>query len=311
MNSEPLVSIIVPVYKVEKYVARCIESILAQTYNNWELLLIDDGSPDLSGNICDEFSKRNKCVRTYHKSNGGVSSARNFGIEKATGDWIMFIDADDWIENDCIERCFKEVQLYGLDFLQFGFYSVKDPTLVNRSFPETKVLDSNSYVMSKSINVTVWACLFNMSIINKNHIRFDTKLKLAEDQIFVFNYLRHSNRVKYLSLPLYYYFDNTSGAVHNAKSEDMEKSSLALINISKEWAVLSVLTEHTILYFIIMLISNEDISDDNIKLLYEKSSLSSNACHNRIEQLFFYASKINFRFSLTLLRCLFIFKKYH
>ena len=91
------VSIIVPVYKVEQYLARCIDSILAQTYKDWELLLIDDGSPDRSGFICDEYATKDPRIRVFHKENGGVSSARNIGIESSHGEWIYFLDSDDYV----------------------------------------------------------------------------------------------------------------------------------------------------------------------------------------------------------------------
>ena len=95
----PKVSIIVPVYKAEKYLNRCIDSILAQTFIDWELLLIDDGSPDKSGEICDEYSKKDQRIKVFHKSNGGVSSARNLGLDHVKGQWITFIDADDYIDS--------------------------------------------------------------------------------------------------------------------------------------------------------------------------------------------------------------------
>ena len=96
----PKISVIVPVYNVEKYLHRCVDSILAQTFNDFELLLIDDGSKDKSGAICDEYAAKDSRVRVFHKENGGVSSARNLGLENAKGDWIIFIDSDDWIADD-------------------------------------------------------------------------------------------------------------------------------------------------------------------------------------------------------------------
>ena len=91
------ISIIIPVYKAEKYINRCVDSILAQTFTDWELLLINDGSPDNSSSICDLYAARDSRIKVFHKENGGVSSARNLGLEKATGEWITFVDSDDWI----------------------------------------------------------------------------------------------------------------------------------------------------------------------------------------------------------------------
>ena len=98
-----IVSIIVPVYNAEKFLRRCIDSILAQTFTDWELLLIDDGSKDASGNICDEYATKDGCIRVFHKENGGVSSARNLGLDHAKGEWVTFVDSDDYIEENFLK----------------------------------------------------------------------------------------------------------------------------------------------------------------------------------------------------------------
>ena len=103
MNQCPKISIIVPIYKTEQYLQRCIDSILAQTFTNFELLLIEDGSPDNSGKICDKYALKDSRIKVYHKENGGVSSARNLGLDHATGEWITFCDSDDWVNKDWLE----------------------------------------------------------------------------------------------------------------------------------------------------------------------------------------------------------------
>ena len=108
----PKVSIIVPIYKAEKYLHRCVDSIIAQTFTDWELLLVDDGSPDRSGEICDEYTGRDNRIRVIHKENGGVSSARNAGLDVAKGQWVVFVDSDDWCEAYYLADFFKE----GIDF---------------------------------------------------------------------------------------------------------------------------------------------------------------------------------------------------
>lgn len=101
----PKVSIIIPVYKAEKYLNRCIDSILAQTFTDWELLLIDDGSPDRSGDICDEYAKKDTRIRVFHKNNGGVSSARNLGLDNVLGEYVTFVDSDDWLLENTLTLC--------------------------------------------------------------------------------------------------------------------------------------------------------------------------------------------------------------
>ena len=116
----PIVSIIVPVYNVEKYINRCIDSILAQTFTDWECILVVDGSPDKSGEICDEYSARDSRIRVIHKPNGGVSSARNVGINLATGEWITFVDSDDFIDADSLFSMVELTKHYDADLFCFG-----------------------------------------------------------------------------------------------------------------------------------------------------------------------------------------------
>ena len=113
---EPLISIIVPVYKVEKYIHRCIESVLHQTYTNWELILVDDGSPDSCGRICDEYAMYHDKIAVIHKINQGVGAARNTGLHRAEGEWIYFLDSDDFIKEDTLEKM--------ITFSNEGFYDI-------------------------------------------------------------------------------------------------------------------------------------------------------------------------------------------
>ena len=119
MTDMPKAIIIVPVYKAEKYLRRCVESIVHQTYTDWELLLVDDGSPDGSGGICDEYAGRDARIRVFHKENGGVSSARNLGLENVRGEYVTFVDSDDMIDTRTLEICMSRCE--GLDMLQFSF----------------------------------------------------------------------------------------------------------------------------------------------------------------------------------------------
>ena len=120
----PKVSVIVTVYNVENYLPRCLDSLSAQTLEDIELLLVDDGSTDQSGRICDEYAKANANARVIHKENGGVSSARNAGLDAATGDFIGFVDSDDFIEPECFARAYGAAMRTGADVVCFGFASV-------------------------------------------------------------------------------------------------------------------------------------------------------------------------------------------
>lgn len=120
----PIISIIVPVYNGDKYLSRCVDSILNQTFHDWELLLVDDGSTDKSGEICDEYATKDDRIRGLHKSNGGVSSARNYGIRHSCGKWLTFIDIDDYVQDSFLEILIKEAN--SVDMVVSGAYYIND-----------------------------------------------------------------------------------------------------------------------------------------------------------------------------------------
>lgn len=128
MGHETLISVIIPVYNVEKYLVRCVDSILAQTYQNLEVILVNDGSKDGSGSICDEFAQKDSRVRVIHKANGGLSSARNAGMDAAKGEYISFIDSDDWIEEDSYERLLGLMEKYQVQLVCGGNWDVDGGT---------------------------------------------------------------------------------------------------------------------------------------------------------------------------------------
>lgn len=290
----PKISIIVPVYKVEQYLPKCIDSILAQTYHNWELLLIDDGSPDNSGHICEEYAQKDERIRVFHKKNGGVSSARNFGLDNAEGDYIMFVDSDDWISVDCLAICMNEILKSNLDAVQFGFISVTS----NKENPKLKVatlpLDGEQYIQSNSFNVCVGGGIYKREIIEENKLRFPIDLKLAEDQIFVLSFIKKAVRIKYLGRAMYYYLQRSDSAVHAPKSEDMLKSCEYLISCSKEWFASKSFIDSMIVLFIIDMIKNNDVPYKKLKCIYKKQNVNNFIGVSKFQQLFPKIAKINF-----------------
>lgn len=147
----PKVSIIIPVYKAEKCLKRCIESVLNQTYKDWELLLIDDGSPDRSGDICDEYTKRDNRIRVFHKNNGGVSSARNLGLDNVNGEYVTFVDSDDLIDLNTLNVCISQIELFDLDLLQFSLTRNEKQLGTVENF-ESKVYTINAYIYEKGFS---------------------------------------------------------------------------------------------------------------------------------------------------------------
>ncbi len=212
-----MISIIVPVYKVEKYLKKCIESILAQTYKDFELILVDDGSPDNSGAICDEYAKKDSRIKVIHKQNGGVSSARNAGIEIAKGEFINFVDSDDTIPCDSLENLIKLQKENDADLTCCtgevyvnGEFSSKIDIIEN--FIDFEKLKSNESKMFLSgVFFGPYMKLFKTSILKESKLLFDTDVHVGEDTIFVFEYLLNSKKVHCGRNVVYYYLMNDQG----------------------------------------------------------------------------------------------------
>ena len=209
----PKISIIVPVYKVEKWLAGCVDSILAQSFTDWELILVDDGSPDKSGAICDGYAAKDKRIKVCHKENGGVSSARNFALKQVDSEYLTFVDADDRIDGDCLAVCVEEMEAGKADLLQFGHRRIDaDGTVCGESIPDPALTDAETWVKTGSFNVSVWAGVYKTEIIAAHNIRFDESMKYAEDQLFVCEYLANAKTVKSIPRSLYSYFRNGDSA---------------------------------------------------------------------------------------------------
>lgn len=213
-----MISVIVPVYKAEKYLRRCIDSILAQTYTDFELLLIDDGSPDRSGEICDEYAKQDSRVRVFHKPNGGVSSARNLGLDNAKGDWITFVDADDYIHSDFLTEYAKynDVDLVVGSFEVVGT-DEKWTAILSDSYYDFDSFRSVFIDLVLRINFTTpWCKFFKRNLLKD--LRFDEKVISGEDTIFVLKYINVIKNLRTNSCP-YYFYDrsNPDGLSQNSK----------------------------------------------------------------------------------------------
>ncbi len=212
------VSIIVPVYKVEKYIRRCVDSLLAQTLDGIEILLIDDGSPDGCPAICDEYAKNDARVRVIHKENGGVSSARNLGIEEAKGEYIAFVDSDDIAYPEMCEKIYNAAVENDCECAMF------DPVVIdpkgNEHIDSIDGLDSSCILEKKDFTPylltifagAVWRCLFKKQLLMDKGILFPLGLKLSEDRIFNICAFGAANKIYYLREPLYRYYILSEGA---------------------------------------------------------------------------------------------------
>lgn len=190
----PIVSIITPVYNCKKFLTQCVDSILAQSYNNFELLLIDDGSTDGSSKICDAYSRTDRRISVYHQSNKGVSSARNLGIEKASGEWITFVDSDDILKSDALYNLLQEID-HDIEFIMCGY-----EYLQNGKVTYTTAMFHNRYKCNRDEGISqmytneywswfICSKLFRNRIIQDNQIYFDETIYLGEDRLFIAKYI--------------------------------------------------------------------------------------------------------------------------
>ena len=210
----PKLSIIVPVYKVEQYIHKCVDSILNQSFTDFELILVDDGSPDNCGKICDEYAAKDKRVRVIHKENGGVSQARNLGIDEAKGEYISFIDPDDWVDLDMYEKLFSFVDQNELDVACFEVYEVKGSKCsASFRFNEDKVMDGQTAL--KNILVDI----IDNSPCNKVYkktvwegVRFPVGRRF-EDVATIYKTFHNSAKVSYMKKAFYYYLKREGSAI--------------------------------------------------------------------------------------------------
>lgn len=203
------VSVVVPIYKVERYLNRCIKSIVNQTYKNLEIILVDDGSPDRCGFICDKWKSSDKRIRVIHKKNGGLSSARNKGIELSTGEYIMFIDSDDYIKNNMVEVLYNNLKETNADISICDFIRCrKNKRHYNKYNRKRFVIDDNTkYKMLERneynvVSVVQWNKLFKKEIFK--NIKYPVG-KIHEDEAVIAQEFYNAKRISYILEPLYYY----------------------------------------------------------------------------------------------------------
>ncbi len=210
------ISIIVPVYNVEPYIHKCVDSILAQTYSNIEVILVDDGSPDNCGIICDEYAEKDDRVVVIHKENGGLSDARNAGIDKATGEYIGFVDSDDYIAPDMYEKLYKSLKENNAEIAVCNVVKVIDDTYDYSSVQSDTVMSGRDFLFNPPPNVH-WTVAWNKLYIKNifNNLRYP-KGRLYEDTFVIHKVMLHTKCVVCLSDRLYYYV-NRSGSIMNTK----------------------------------------------------------------------------------------------
>lgn len=231
MQENPKISIIIPVYNAEAYLHRCVDSVLSQKFKDFELLLVDDGSVDSSADICDKYAICDERVRVFHKKNGGVSSARNLGLDNARGEWVVFVDADDWVDVDYLANLYS-----GDNYDLVASYYTAEGWKEWVSVPFKDCI-YEKYEMKEFLSLCLldfiypFGKLFRYSIIKMHNLRFNIDISYGEDTLFIYQFIKYIGSVKTVSKATYHY---------NCYSIGLSKQKL---NWDAYWTVLEKLLE--------------------------------------------------------------------
>lgn len=239
MEKEPLISVIVPIYKVEKYIEKCVKSIINQEYQNLEIILVDDGSPDNCGKICDDYEKIDSRIKVIHKQNGGLSSARNAGIDVAKGEYIGFVDSDDFIEPFMYKNLINVIlsqkcrlAVCGINYVFEDGHVVKKTEEGNDDVMEFEraITEMNTY---RLFDMGAWSKLYDASLFD--NIRFPEG-KLSEDFYIMFKIFDRAQKVAFVSKPAYNYLQRQNSISRNVKiNRDFEYAAFEQMKYLDEY----------------------------------------------------------------------------
>lgn len=228
--SSPIISVIVPVYQAETTLRRCLNSILSQTFNDFEVLLVNDGSTDHSGEICDEYAKKDARVRYFEKTHSGVSDTRQMGLDSAVGDYVIHCDSDDWIEPTMLYNLYKTAKETGSELVVCDYIEEGVDFFHHKEFPNgyDSSMDICEQVMS--LSYCVWNKLILRSFIVENALKFPPSLCFAEDMDFSLRFLNFHPKTSYVNYPLYHYNRKNEGSLSSNISIECFKSHKMVID---------------------------------------------------------------------------------
>lgn len=319
MNNEPKISVIVPVYKAEAYLERCINSLLAQTFTDFEVLLVDDGSPDDSGKICDEYAAKDNRVKVYHKENGGVSSARQCGIDNARGEYTIHVDPDDWVEMGMLKELYEKAKEDDVDMVLCDYYEnyekVNLQVYVNQ---KPSSLDSDTIISELFQQLHGSCCnkLIRRVCYNRYNVSFPLKLSYSEDLYVILSLLKNNITVSYLQKAFYHYVkdinDNslcksyTEVTIHN----DLQMRDM-FVNLLSD-TVHKEECQNRLSYFIVnrAFISQKLSSNDFKRHFYDcRTAVINYMFDGNMRRIFLYLSCIGFyKLSFNFFRCIWLLK---
>ena len=216
--TDSLVTVIIPIYNVEKYLDRCVESVVSQTYKNLEIILVDDGSPDNCPRMCDEWAQRDSRIKVVHKQNAGLGMARNTGLENATGKYIFFFDSDDYVDVTIVEKCVLSAEKHSADAVIYGRCEVYDDgRIVKKELHPTKEvflsqeiageLLPSMFTYEMGFGVSAWGKMFSVDTFRRNNLHFVSEREIiSEDAYFALEFFSHSSVVTIVNESLYFYY---------------------------------------------------------------------------------------------------------
>lgn len=281
----PQISIIVPVYNVESYLRECLDSIVSQTFSDWECLLINDGSHDKSGTICDEYAAKDARIRVIHKNNGGVSSARNVALDEIKGKWLTFVDSDDCLYPNALNKWITIAEQNDLDLVQCHINrEYKNGQIVGNT---TTVLSSLQYAASKDYLVCAGGSLFKSEIVQAHSLRFNESVRLGEDQLFFYNYIQYCSRIQRLGDVLYYYRVNNSSATCHQMTVDILNSLHYFVQFKTHNPSWSAPIDSTLMVFITDMIVNQDITDKKLISIFKQCHIWDYSMMSKTYKLIF------------------------
>lgn len=224
-------SVIVPVYKAEGTLEKCIKSLLTQPHEGAEILLINDGSPDRSGEICEKYAAEYECVRYFYKENGGVSSARNLGLDNASGEYILFVDSDDYVSENYFEAIEKEMLEYSPEMLVWGSVTNETDNVNSIGVFFSSNMENTASKIAPALRGNMfsqlWCRSFFRRIIEKYNIRFNCGLNIAEDIAFILEYICHISSIRSIDIPLYVQTLDNQESLSRKRRADLAESLLA------------------------------------------------------------------------------------
>jgi len=268
------ISIIIPVYNGEEFLKRCLDSIIVQTYENWELIIVNDGSTDKTKDIIEEYIKKDKRIVVINKDNSGVSDSRNVGIDYSTGDYITFVDADDFLEENMLLSIIELLNKEKYDVIRYNYFksysnnketkNIYDKNITNRVLEKKEINDKIiPDILYGKMPAYVWLLVINRNIIDKM-LKFNTSLDLMEDTVFYINLLMNINNMFIYDMCLYHYYYRLESTSHLFSNSIRNLNNILLVNKIEE-----------------KLITDKNLNVENNKLLYNTAhaKMIENICY--------------------------------